>query len=313
MAVIDIPVTVEEIKEYQQIRTPDYALLANLLKKAKGPERAMAQFAEDARIGASTLSRIVNLHIKKPLSIDMIVAIYEARANKEDTYLLGALARANGFFSSDYAEKVKTRNDFAAKRNEEVNCERMMKNALIAGVVAGGIRVNGIVDNPRLCPQKKPLLYPTRYGDFMLDLCSESNSTIIKQWAFYLFPRLRNRKDLERSRSIRLEINMIMQKINVWFLLDAWEPDEVKGMKVSFVFVDEELFEGIKETLQRAKLQNEMSLIFMDANDYKVINEVWIPGDYEKLSNISIFEIPAPNYNDEYMNNDIYNDEDEEW
>ena len=99
--------------------------------------------------------------------------------------------------------------------------------------------------------------------------------------------------------------NMIMEKINVWFLLDAWEPDEVKGMKVSFVFVDEELFEGMKETLQRAKLHNEMSLILMDVDDYRVIKEVWIPGDYEQLSNISVFEIPAPNYNDDYMNNDI--------
>lgn len=313
MAIIEASVTVEEIKQYQQIRTPDYALLANLLNKAKGPERAMAQFAEDTQIGASTLSRIVNLNIKKPLSIDTIVAIYEARANKEDTYLLESLARANGLFPGDYAERVKSRHDFAARRNEEVNRERMMKNALIAGVVACGIQVKGIVDNPRLRQEKIPMLYPIRYGDFMLDLCSESNITIIKEWAFYLFPRLRNRQDEERVRSVRSEIHMIMEKISVWFLLDAWEPDEVKGMKVSFVFVDEELFEGMKETLQRAKLHNEMSLILMDADDYRVIKEVWIPGDYEQLSNISVFEIPAPHYNDDYMNNDMYTDEDEEW
>lgn len=123
MAIIEASVTVEEIKQYQQIRTPDYALLANLLNKAKGPERAMAQFAEDTQIGASTLSRIVNLNIKKPLSIDTIVAIYEARANKEDTYLLESLARATGLFPGDYAERVKSRHDFAARRNEEVNRE----------------------------------------------------------------------------------------------------------------------------------------------------------------------------------------------
>ncbi len=50
--------TVEEIKEFEQVRTPDYALLANLVLRAKGPERAMAQFAIDTEIGASTLSRI---------------------------------------------------------------------------------------------------------------------------------------------------------------------------------------------------------------------------------------------------------------
>ena len=188
-----------------------------------------------------------------------------------------------------------------------------MKNALVAEVVTCGIQVKGIVDNPRLCQEKIPLLYPTRYGDFMLKLCSESNATIIKEWAFYLFPRLRNNQNEEGIRDIQSEIHMIMQKINVWFLLDAWEPDEVKGMKVSFVFVDEELFERMKETLQRARLHNEMSLILMDVHDYRVIKEAWIPGEYEQLSNISVFEMPTQNYNDEYMHNDMYSEEDEEW
>ena len=88
--------TVEEIRSYKQIRTPDYARLASLVSQAKGPDRTMAQFAETTGIGASTLSRLVNLNIKKPLSMETIIKIYEGRANAEDEYLLEALARANG-------------------------------------------------------------------------------------------------------------------------------------------------------------------------------------------------------------------------
>ena len=84
--------TIEEIRGYQQLRTPDYAALANCVNRAKGPNRTMAQFAEDTGISASTLSRIVNMNIKKPMAIDLIIKIFEKRADQEDEYLLESMA-----------------------------------------------------------------------------------------------------------------------------------------------------------------------------------------------------------------------------
>lgn len=303
MPIIDKPVTVEEIKEYEQLRTPDYALLSSLVNRAKGPDRVMAQFAEDTGIGASTLSRIVNSNIKKPLSKETIIAIYEARANKEDVSLLDALARANGLHDKEYAERVQARSDFAARRNADINRERMMKNALIAGVAASGMPVKEVVNNPRLCMAKVPLMYPRSYGDFMLDLRSELNKSIIEDWAFYLYPHVFDEEDKKR-RPPRMLFEQYIRRATTWFLLDAWEPDEVKGMKVSFVFIDQELFDLFKEYVRNAKLHNEMTLILMDQENYSVISEVWIPGDYKPMTNISIFEMPMPGSGDEDEDDD---------
>ena len=109
----------------------------------------MAQFAEVTGIGASTLSRLVNHNIKKPLALDVIIKIYECRADEEDTYLLDSLARANGFYPADYAQRVKDHESMAARRNAQLNREHQMKNALIAGVAAAGCGIT-VVDRPIL-------------------------------------------------------------------------------------------------------------------------------------------------------------------
>ena len=101
--------TIEEIRGYQQLRTPDYAALANCVNRAKGPNRTMAQFAEDTGVSASTLSRIVNMNIKKPLSVDLIIKIFEKRAAQEDEFLLESMARANGLLSPAFAARVQAR------------------------------------------------------------------------------------------------------------------------------------------------------------------------------------------------------------
>ena len=315
MAIIDKPVTVEEIKEYMQIRTPDYALLASYVNKAKGPDRAMAQFAEDTGIGASTLSRIVNSNIKKPLSVDTIIAIFEARADKDDLWLLDSLARANGLLSKGYSERVNSRDRIAAKRNEAINRERMMKNVIVGGVAACGMPVKEIVNRPRLCPEKIPMMYPRSYSDFMLDLSSDSNTSVIKEWAFYLNATLleeEDRRPENRNRVMHMYMDRIMARANVWFLLDAWEPDEVRGMKVSFVFVDELIFESFKEYVVNAKLNNEMSIILINPETYQVVSEVWIPGKYDMLTNISVFEAPMPGADDYEDDPEIFDNNDDD-
>ena len=70
----------ERDTEYVQVRTPDIMRISEYVIKAKGINRTMAQFAEDCGIGASTLSRIANGKISKPLSEDTVKAIYEHRA-----------------------------------------------------------------------------------------------------------------------------------------------------------------------------------------------------------------------------------------
>ena len=303
--------TVEEIKEFQQVPTPDYALLAILVLRAKGPERAMAQFAIDTEIGASTLSRIINMNIKKPLSIDTIIKIFEARAVKEDRGLLESLANANGLVSKYRAERMKARNDMAARRNVSMNRQRLMKNALIAGVVASGIQVTEVVNSPRFRQEDVTPLYPLALGDFVLKVGSKNNLSIIEDWAFYVFPQIVEREEERYARPLKWEVKRILERVSNWFLIDAWTPDQLKGLKMSFAFADSEIFYEFVATLRDANLNNEMTAILVDTATFQVVKEVWIPGNYECLSNISVFEMPAPyQQEDDYIEDGFYTEGD---
>lgn len=295
--------TIEDLREYQQIRTPDMAALANYVNKAKGPERSMAQFAEDTQIGASTLSRIVNGKITKPLSKDVIIRIFECRANQEDEYLLDALARANGLLSPSYAKRVQAEDSFAAKRNAEASRANMMKNSLVAGVVACGLPVDGTINNRIVhVNDDVPLVFPRRRGDFTIKLRAEGILSSIQEWSFFLYPQLTDEEI--RQRPDRFVIRMYLERITPWFLLDAWYPEQLRGNKFSFVFLDESLFNAFIEALQPAKLNNEMTVLLMDRYTFEVRKEVWLPGNYDQLTNISVFEMPMPTNNDSFYNDD---------
>ena len=301
--------TVEEIRSYKQIRTPDYSLLANLVSKAKGPDRTMAQFAEVTGIGASTLSRLVNHNIKKPLALDVIIKIYECRADEEDTYLLDSLARANGFYPADYAQRVKDHESMAARRNAQLNREHQMKNALIAGVAAAGCGIT-VVDRPILRTKDLPAIYPSSLGDFILQLKENTTLGTTRNWSFITISRLVDEEECRYD--AKFFARRFFQSCSDVLLLDAWKPEALKGYKISFAFVDKDILGEFWNEVRIAKVHTEMSLILIDPVSYRVLDEIWVPGDYNPMTNISVFRVPAPVEDDVYEETEDFYEEDPE-
>jgi len=300
--------TIEELKEYKQIRTPDVAALANCVNRAKGPERTMAQFAADTEISASTLSRIVNMNIKKPLSTDMIIAIFNSRADQTDEYLLESLARANGLASPDRVERISDRDRMHERRFNEMNTITMMKNAILGGVLAAGIPIAKVFDGRVMrsfeTDKGLPMIYQSRSCDFFMAL--GDNLSTINVWRVYAFPYTLDEEATRMRHPARWALDSVTRGIAPLFLRDAWDPESLRGTKISFAFVDERVFAPFVEEMRSAKLNNEMTILLLDpTNGYKVIDEVWIPGTYDQLSNISIFSVPMPGYdNDDYDDTD---------
>lgn len=283
--------TVSDIKEYVQVRTPDKAALANCVIRAKGPERTMAQFADDCQVSASTLSRIVNSKITNPLSVELIVKIFENRATQEDDFLLEALAHANGLHSKDYANRVNSRNSPAHRRNEEISRANMMKNIIVSEIVDQGLPIKKILDSRVIRPDSEaPSIYPRRRIDFSLALDEDELHSSTNMWAFFLYPYVPSQETDHTMMSDRKYIvNNLLDKVSRWFLMDAWYPKSLANMKTSFTFVDQELFYSFSAALQNASLNSEMTVLLIDMESYRVVNEVWLPGEYNRLTETSIF------------------------
>lgn len=301
--------TVDEIRNYKQIRTPDYSLLASLVSQAKGSERTMAQFSEATGIGASTLSRLVNHNIKKPLSLDVIIRIYENRADEDDHSLLDSLARANGFYPADYAQRVKDHDSMAARRNAHLNREYQMKNALIAGVAAAGCSIS-VVERPFLRESNLPSIYAPYIGDFLLKLSADTTLSTIRNWSFITYTQLV--AETERPFNAKYYARRAVQSCSQIFLLDAWKPEVLNGYKISFAFVDKDIMGEFWNAVSIAQVHTEMSLILIDSTNYRVLDEIWIPGDYNPMTNISVFRVPAPVEEELYEDTDDFYTDDSE-
>lgn len=294
--------TTDELRNYKQIRTPDYAKLASLVTQAKGPDRTMAQFSEATGIGASTLSRLINLNIKKPLSMETLIKIYDNRANQEDEYLLERLANANGLFSPDYADRVLNHEHGTWRINGCRSRENLMKNAIIGSLVDCGYGVS-------LCnsPDAGTSLYPYRIGDFSIHVEDKGHTNTNQLWCFELDAHIADDYE-QRHMDARHFMKFKWERRSGVFLMDAWEPEKLKGIKISYVFIDKGIFDAFCAAVAVASVHNEMSIILIDPTTYRVLDEVWIRGDYDSTVCVRYFDnVPSTMEADDYEeNNDYY-------
>ena len=136
----------ERDTEYVQVRTPDIMRISEYVIKAKGINRTMAQFAEDCGIGASTLSRIANGKISKPLSEDTVKAIYEHRA-PESKIDLDMFMLANGMRDKKEHERRASMGPHYSVREESMNRERQAKNAIVAALLERDVPIVKVPDS----------------------------------------------------------------------------------------------------------------------------------------------------------------------
>jgi len=267
----------EETTMYVQVHTPDKAEVARLLNRAKGSKRTMAQFAAECQISASTLSRILNGKTAKPLSVDMIQKIYNSREVKEDEFLLEQLIRANGMRKKEDHERSLSKFSMYARRNMFISKEITMKNIVVSELfdrnvpVVNASRFALMMDSDTTAS----IIFPGKIGDMALTFSTEPTNMDV--WAFYWFPQ---EPELDGERKILTKhiVRRAIEQVSNLFLVDSWQPEVIKGLKTSFVFLNSEVFEGFITALKDAKLNTEMSAILLDMDNNSVLEERWLPG-----------------------------------
>lgn len=91
-----------KLDRYFRIKSPDKEALADLVVKAKGPNRSMRQFAEELGVNASTLSRIINKKTASSNSDDLIADIAD-HADPDSNVTFERLMEAHGMALKDKA------------------------------------------------------------------------------------------------------------------------------------------------------------------------------------------------------------------
>lgn len=304
-------------REYIQVRIPDKQRLSELLKMCKGSERTMAQYAEACgTISPSTLSRILNGKITKPLSLELLKTIYDHRDKKTEVSFY-ALCSANGMVDKeafDRRSKGVAQRRFDTKRDRENNIRSFICNELFdRGVtLKSGYR---FVNPHQIDKDGKARFFPyglVRKSDFMIALPEMHEDAM---WAFIICPYTEKENESERDFSFSME--RYIEEIAPNLLYDAWGTDG-KGsvdyeheLKTSFVFCDERYYRTFRELMEKVTFHTSMTTILVDVENEKVLLEEWLDSP-RKNSSKSLFELEKDTYESDWTEDLIVRDSEED-
>lgn len=275
------------IEDYVQTRTPDKTELARLLVEAKGPNRNMTEFAKNCGSSPSTFSRILNCKISKPLDVELLNRISEfywkeTTANKNR--LLDSLLHANGMMPKSFLERKRS-NPFLGRFVEEderwFSRERDVKNAIIMNLLERGVGIRYLVS---IDPDTGIHEVARQFGRSSFAVKIEGENPEYQRFQIECLNDYikvfrngnENEVDLITGRDYQAEADHLLKEESIYFLMDAWEPENFKNLKNSIVFDDKSFYEAFYKLLENRKVNSWISLILVNLEKQIVIEEKFV-------------------------------------
>ena len=266
---------------------PDMANVAAKVNDAKGPSRTMAQFAEVCGTSASTLSRIVNMKNTRRMSIELMLAVVENKAATSSLTLV-ELFRANGLRRTidleeakidlsqlNSGELFKAFKENMLEQRQMTYRERSIKNLLSnellirgAKVSVHGRKVDKNEDTSELAFSYR--LHPVWDILYRVNILGEYDC-----WVVGIVPV--TTEDNDSPEYLEGMTWAVLKNFSPLFVTDQWEPETLKGKKVTIVFADEKLLNSVYEKLSNARFKNSFSLMLVDLNKVAIVKEVPLP------------------------------------
>ncbi len=269
-----------ETIEYTQFSEPDKKALADVLAECKGSDRTMAQFAEACGISPSTLSRILNGNIIKPLSEDMLKSIYEHRVD-ECKVEMDELYRANGMLPKEernqIAHRIENRRMVEEKHN--IAQQTIINELFDRGYAVKADITHGMVGRSKIMEARTDVKRGDLNIRYSLGLILPELHDL-SEWLFQIYSGSAQGPSYTANMPVEFNakatIRRMMQMRSDIFLVDAWQPERLAGIKYSWVFTDPYLYDAFREYTKTARLNNAMSTILVDPNERVILKEEWM-------------------------------------
>lgn len=283
-------------KTYVQTYVPDKDRLADLLVRARGRDRFMADFARECGCSPASFTRITKKLITRPLN-DALIEEIAKNAAPDSGVDLDMLMRANGKLpegekpgerpAGKMSELDRLKNERAylhtsAAVEEEtlsIVTEELYARGLTIGVYRRFAAARGILG-----------LEPSRYhlptdSSFCIKLVGYEPDL----WNFITAEHEMIKK-ADNGTEERLIAAYKISAFSGLFLRDVWEPEYLKRIKSSFTFFDRENFEKYRELLGDKQFNSCMSLILLD-REKKFFVEEQMLGRAGGREDKSLFEL----------------------
>ncbi len=274
-----------------QVTEPNPEDVAETVKEAIG-EISLREFGAKAGLSASTLSRIINGKITKPLTVEALMNIVVASGgtDEETMTLYRKMARANGMMSKSEQQLLHQHMELRKQRDSlHGSVKKMISTTILARLAERGVGISSEYGDDTFDVAGGFIKNVTEMGiryDFRLDLESETEQYA---WIFWAFPQSEDDYS-DGSFNPRALSNQLMRELSAVFLADSWKPELYADAKLTFCFVDWQLFECFCHLLVDAKLNNRFSAILINPDDFTVSEErIFESADHP--DNASIFDL----------------------
>ena len=247
--------------------------LGEAINYAKG-KMSMAEFAKKCGLNPMTLSRAVNGTIQKPLNEKTIRAIAESSdAPTEDIFEY--LMLANGCVKNDDEERKRLYEQHRQERKDRFDSAQgiIMRALFEAGHTIMPVKnTEPDTQDPTLKKSKFKLRTNVRFA-----LKALGFKPSFRNYSVNIFTGRDHSDGDPYEIQLRDELNFITDRYKDVFLRDVWEPEAFEDSQYSIVFLNKDLFEGFLNTLEGLKFNSCFSLILLDLDSQKVVNEVFLP------------------------------------
>ena len=250
---------------FEEVLPIDKERIAKLVKEAKGTERNMATFAADSGISAPTLSRIVSGKITRPLSIETIKKIYDAKSKAADLSVEDLLS-ANGYNSKSNETGFSNRTMMCLNFIADAQGVKKIKNIILNALLDRGQTIKGLSKEDDSWSQRSPYGISLQY-DFGLSTDDE----VYDKWYFVIID---GKEPLQQK-----VVPAFFHRVSPIIALDSWEPEFFAKTKISFVFSNREAYSAFCEAYSHTPIKVLLSAILIDEKDEKIIEELNISGE----------------------------------
>ncbi|MGN0351345.1 MAG: hypothetical protein ACI4ES_06790 [Roseburia sp.] len=271
---------------YVRVSEPDKEELARLTALAKGENRSLREFALACGVSTSTLSRIINMKSDSdtPNSDSLIASIAE-NADPDSGVTLGMLLDAHGIAPMMLApiESGEVGSSVVISSNKSISNDIVrMDGTKISGAKNCSLRENlcrEILQNELISrgfelsvETRKNIVFSTDKLRYVADFVFETNALKdkgISTWAF----------DVHNG-----VMRPLMHKLSWVFGMTYLDPLRKKEMKFSLITTEEKAFEDAKGRFLDVCVPDLISIIYIDINNRKVVDEFIIPSMYDSSS-----------------------------
>ncbi len=249
--------------------------LGELLKFAKG-NLSMAEFAAKCGVSPTTFSRIVNGTIAKPLEEELIAVIAE---NSDETTGISYedLMKANGMVPK--SDDTPQRRAAQRRRNESKKRREMVQSIIMRELFDRGYTIGPVFGTP--LTETDPTLQKSRFGfNHHIRFALRVAGYEPLYWNFSNvippFGELSEDDDMYKK-EIHSEVHFLIAMLGDIFLKDIWEPETFKDTRYSIIITNKDIFEDFFKTLEGIKFNNSFSVILLEMNERKVVEERLLP------------------------------------